>query len=644
MKLGNKLALIIYALAILMSWLIFPGGARSTIWYCSKGGDNSTGRDWAHGFTDIDTIENHIAIGDTVLFGSGIWLKSQLNAAAGSFASPTVYGCSTLSSASFNLATISAGESVTNWIAHSGYIYKAYWHRSSNIAYGSDNYNTNKAYSLVCNDTTLYPQFELSGVDAPGQFYQNPSNDTVYAWFWGNASPFGKEILIAGGPSVIVASGRDHIKFIGLNFKMGKQAVVEVGNGCDSLFFIHCDFQHNANRRVGGEANNPSLLGFMEHDLPNRYIYIIGCNFSDVYGDDFPSSSIIGNDHSGSGIKFYRAEHCIIDSCTFRRCGAHGIKFKSAYSELSQWNTVKHCIFYGDYQNESTWENQKSMLDGGIMFVLHCGNDSAYDNIIIQAREGIRLGQMGASAENLYDQVGNNYIYNNTIINCGYFMAFDGNRLLSKQHIKYNVGYNFVVRDFTFDEQPESYNNLHDSTMADSNYWYDTSDFSARYNDSYHTWSEWQSIGKDLHSYATVNPGFDSLSALNPLLGLKRSASSTEMSLAYGGKMHYQWGAIQNLDTIIVPHDTSFTISGTITLNGSGLANVAILGTTTNEIGAYSVSRDSAWSGTAIPVLSGYTFTPSSRNYPSLSSDQNNQDYTATFNNSSGRRGPRFRR
>ncbi len=76
-----------------------------------------------------------------------------------------------------------------------------------------------------------------------------------------------------------------------------------------------------------------------------------------------------------------------------------------------------------------------------------------------------------------------------------------------------------------------------------------------------------------------------------------------------------------------------FTISGSITWNGSPLADVVMNGLpgnpTTNASGVYTTKVDIGWSGTATPTLSGYQFIPVSRDYTNVSANQGGQDYAA---------------
>lgn len=75
----------------------------------------------------------------------------------------------------------------------------------------------------------------------------------------------------------------------------------------------------------------------------------------------------------------------------------------------------------------------------------------------------------------------------------------------------------------------------------------------------------------------------------------------------------------------------TYTISGSI----PGLSGVTMKGLpnnpVTDENGNYSDTVPFAWRGTVTPVKAGYTFEPVNRPYPKVTSDQSNQDYTATL-------------
>lgn len=83
---------------------------------------------------------------------------------------------------------------------------------------------------------------------------------------------------------------------------------------------------------------------------------------------------------------------------------------------------------------------------------------------------------------------------------------------------------------------------------------------------------------------------------------------------------------------------TAPTIIGVVkNSGGTGIEGVIITfsnegGTaTTDSSGSYSHSVSYGWSGTATPSKTHYTFDPSSRSYSSFTSDQVNQDYTASL-------------
>ncbi len=75
----------------------------------------------------------------------------------------------------------------------------------------------------------------------------------------------------------------------------------------------------------------------------------------------------------------------------------------------------------------------------------------------------------------------------------------------------------------------------------------------------------------------------------------------------------------------------TYTISGSI----PGLSGVTMRGLPNNPVtdqnGNYSDSVKYGWNGTVTPVKAGYTFEPANRPYPKVTSDQINQDYTATL-------------
>jgi RHS repeat-associated protein len=79
-----------------------------------------------------------------------------------------------------------------------------------------------------------------------------------------------------------------------------------------------------------------------------------------------------------------------------------------------------------------------------------------------------------------------------------------------------------------------------------------------------------------------------------------------------------------------------FQLSGTVTVNSQPLGGVSVSatnGTTctaTNASGQYTCTALAGWTGTITPALSGYTLTPSSRNYTNVLASAAAEDYSAT--------------
>jgi len=90
----------------------------------------------------------------------------------------------------------------------------------------------------------------------------------------------------------------------------------------------------------------------------------------------------------------------------------------------------------------------------------------------------------------------------------------------------------------------------------------------------------------------------------------------------------------QDFTGILQP--STYTISGTITLGSSPLANVIMSGLpgnpVTDPLGFYTTTVSFGWSGTVTPTLAGYNFSPVNRVYTSVIANQTAQDYTALPN------------
>ncbi|MDD5327870.1 MAG: metallophosphoesterase, partial [Phycisphaerae bacterium] len=105
----------------------------------------------------------------------------------------------------------------------------------------------------------------------------------------------------------------------------------------------------------------------------------------------------------------------------------------------------------------------------------------------------------------------------------------------------------------------------------------------------------------------------------------------------FGNGSDYAWSTncMQFAANLILTDIDYYTISGTITTDGSPLAGVTMNGLPGNPVtdanGFYIAGVVSGWSGTVTPTKSNYTFTPTSRPYSNVTADQTGQNYTATY-------------
>jgi hypothetical protein len=83
--------------------------------------------------------------------------------------------------------------------------------------------------------------------------------------------------------------------------------------------------------------------------------------------------------------------------------------------------------------------------------------------------------------------------------------------------------------------------------------------------------------------------------------------------------------------------NTKYSISGTVTESGIGLEGVVLNGLpgtpVTDASGNYSALVNHGWSGTVVPTLAGYIFTPTNLTYSNVTSSQLNQNYSALAGN-----------
>jgi len=118
-------------------------------------------------------------------------------------------------------------------------------------------------------------------------------------------------------------------------------------------------------------------------------------------------------------------------------------------------------------------------------------------------------------------------------------------------------------------------------------------------------------------------------------------ASHTVNSTGFSPGTYEHWAVDDS--TGIQSNTVSFTVTSNPTISGyvrteggSGISGVTLSfsngggSTTTNSSGYYSKQVPYGWSGTVTPSKSGYTFSPPSRSYSNVTSNQTNQNYTGS--------------
>jgi M6 family metalloprotease-like protein/uncharacterized repeat protein (TIGR02543 family) len=79
----------------------------------------------------------------------------------------------------------------------------------------------------------------------------------------------------------------------------------------------------------------------------------------------------------------------------------------------------------------------------------------------------------------------------------------------------------------------------------------------------------------------------------------------------------------------------TYTISGNVSTAAAGLTGVVMDGLpgdpTTDASGNYTATVDYGFSGTVVPTKAGYSFSPASRDYTNITSDQQDHNYTASI-------------
>ena len=564
-----KLNLFIFLLVTVCVFVLISATVSAETYYVSKNGnDSNDGTTSWHADSAWLTLDNlndtsKFHCGDSVVIGAGIYRGTiyipRLNSSS---ADKTYYLDSAwvAGTTDSRVAWIYGSDSLHTWTNISGEIYRCSYTPTL----------MNNQVGIWQGDSCLFRQ--TSNSLSEGQTYY--ANDSVYAWVYGGGDPdelsepleVGQRPCVVYTPELESGSGlkgfsSDNWVLQGLGFKYSNLWTICSNNtGRDELGFDSCLISHcyiGCNSGAGG--SNASLIytprcgqtgeydPFDSEDLDGAdYNRITACSLAWNY--NFNTSLPQGKppdvkSFNGGGMNFYTLRYSVIDSNTFfgDLLDDAAIKFKVANdaddggatydtirfnlfdafsdAQLIIWSGTHHFAIYGNIFQTPVDVHTYDLLGAGIML------------------QNSAIGSAGAG----YHKVCNNTFYNVAdlplyVIDNGKY-EFPAKEMEFNRNIVYQAtGLNVVDIDST-----KFWVNV------DSNMYYAASGTNTWETDSASdmTFSGWQGQGMDSHSTDDVDPGFDSVAAVNPWLGFARSGASAEMNESYGGKTWTLFGAVQ---------------------------------------------------------------------------------------------------
>jgi len=535
--------------------------ANGTTYYVARtGNDNNSGTSWASAWKTVSKINNSISSGDTVYFGSGEWLQSQLIPVPGnSLTDKTVYACSTYSMESANLATIYSGDSVGNWTQHSGNIYRANWVPSAFAPGFYHEVGGGFAHfpCVIGGDSIYTSRFNISDVNHPGYFYYDYNNDVLYIYPYRGGDPdvTGERILASARRGAVqLPGGCRYTEFFGLNFKMGFGGAVvfteESGIKQSLNSFIHCVIAHSNAGGVAPYGNNSSIISMGGYGSATNPDTLDGF----AYGNVFRGCTIYsatadmgheGSTHAGSGCTFYGMRQSVFDSCYFSQVAGAAVMWKGGGLDY-YGNRVSFCTFDG---TEPMPYGRPSFTKLGVEHACGADRDSVYGCIFKNFNNTPAIGIAEADcnwANSVY--YAGDFFGNNTLYNCHRFFAGHAEPPepgYDPITIKYNVMYEVINSSSQFVRSSNIAPIFENPNYCeiDSNYWYDPAYGFVFYDQSgvNRNWSYWTgTMGYDNHSHNSdpglADPANDDFS---------RPEAQQEMYRFYGGKLWTKFGAIQ---------------------------------------------------------------------------------------------------
>jgi hypothetical protein len=504
------------------------------------GNDGNTGHTWATAWATISKVNSTIVSGDTVRFGSGVWYQSTIVPPMGGHSGlQTIYSCSTYTTATRGLTTISAGYPFdSTWTVYSGSIYV-----DDFSAWGSQGSDIDSRV-MTQNDSMLIPKTS-TGTMTAGTCFQDYTNDKVYVWLQGSANPNTSLMVmgIAGDVVVDIPSGRTNtnwIKFFGLRLTHGSSWICHVdAASCDSNTFSNCTMAywggysgHNPGAFTSEQSTMDSAT-YAQHNMLQACSLYCGMNESGF---------------QAHGVATYCQHRFIVDSCVIWGCG-NAVYFKDKSAAPQHYgNTVKYSVIFN------------CNADAHVLWTSAYCRDSVYGNVISGGTSGGIYSESTYSNQYLHGYV---FIANNTVHRGKHqgirFNDDTGDFMGTDNEVKFNIVYACTC---TGDQTVMGFFYSTDATQAgydiDSNMYYlnihggNANVWRCSYGGSEtDTWASWVSqsrYGFDYYGGVTnVNPGFDSINChpFNLWAGATRTGASPQMNKTYGGRTWTLFGAVQ---------------------------------------------------------------------------------------------------
>jgi len=373
---GNKSFLII-GILIILALLIIVTKSEAASYYVADatnpnavtdwGGtpsDANTGLSWATAWATVNKVNNTIAKGDNVYFGTGTWYGYSILPPTGTGTARTVYSCSTHTVATKHLARIRSGQVLTGgWTQHSGNVYKTYWNAPNGYSGGTDAVNNCQTLVQVEEDKMLVSVVSLANINQEGEFAYKLTVDSIYAWQWGGGAPT-DTFYATTKPVVWLESGAyRNIEFFGLDLQGGKQGVVLQNSGSQNqneIRFIHCHVAKSAYVRM----ENPTCFfscadyGTVLYDS----MLIRSCSLGYAIMENTGGWDSAAN--HGGATDFYSQSNTVIESCYVYGFSANGITCKYTnegiiirHNIIDGALNLRGITLYRDYCNAEVYGN-----------------------------------------------------------------------------------------------------------------------------------------------------------------------------------------------------------------------------------------------------------------------------------------------